>query len=147
MAQSILEDLVSLGCDLIVLKANHDLIIDVQASLIEVRRSHVNDIIDDDQFGCQDLWLIFVNRNARFQKAAIKTLGGQLREGDIRFSSEDHLDPAAVVNHTSERAPQSPGREKISHDDLNVAGMDEVSSQGALDWAGAASRSAQQNLV
>ena len=77
MLQSVLENLACASGHFGILKTNHQFVIDVQAALIEVRRTDIDDIIDDDQFRMKNLRLVFINLNTGFQKATIQAPASQ----------------------------------------------------------------------
>lgn len=127
-------------------EANHQLVVDIKAALIEVGRADINDVINDDQFRVEDLRLIFVNRNARFQKAPIETLAGELRKSDVGFTRENKLYVSPTASNRDQAATNAPGREKISHNNPHVAGSSEVGTKRALDGIATATWAAQEKL-
>ena len=79
MFEIILEYLARLSRHFGAFEADHQLVIDVQAALIEVGRANVHDIVNNDQLGMENLRLIFANLNSAFEQPAIKALRGELR--------------------------------------------------------------------
>jgi len=66
-----------------ILKTYHQLVVNLQTPLIEVRRAHIHDVVNDDEFRVEDLGLILKNLDAGFEESAIQTLTGQLRNEDV----------------------------------------------------------------
>ena len=75
--QSPLEKRAGLFGELRVSKANDQFVIDVETARIEVSRAEVNRIINDEEFGVEDLGLVLVNLHAVPKQSQIKALGRQ----------------------------------------------------------------------
>ena len=68
---------------LMIRHADHEFIIDAQAARIEIRGADVNDIVENQEFGMQDLRLILVNSYTRFEQSPVYATPCQLRQHDV----------------------------------------------------------------
>src|SRR5205085_10255635 len=111
---------------LFVFETDHQLIINVEAALVEVGRADIDDVINDDQFCVKDLRLVLINGNAGPEEAAIETLAGQLRDEHVGFAGKNHLNAPATSSDLNQTTADPPGWQKIGDDDLDIARLGQI---------------------
>ena len=117
-----------------------------QAARIEVRRAHIDRVIQHEQFRVQNLRFVFMDLDAGFEQTPVQALPGQLRGGHVRFAGQQQLDHTAASRHAAKHSAQATRGQKIRDHDLHVARAAEVSLQNATKGIAPASRPAQQKL-
>src|SRR5207249_4392642 len=99
------EDFTSAFDEGLVFGADHQFVIYAEAALIEVCRTDIDEVVDDDEFGMENLRFVFSDLRACFQEPAVEAASGKLSKADIRFAGQDQLDCAAGASHMHQRAP------------------------------------------
>ena len=117
--QSRLEYSSGLFGDASVGKANDQFIIDVEASRVQVCRSNVYRLINNEEFSVQNLGLVFVNLDSVPEQAQVQALRGEPRYGNIRFARQQQLHPSATAHHVDQLVPQLPARQEVRYHNLN----------------------------
>lgn len=105
--------------DLRVSESNNQLVIDIETSGVQVCGSNVNGFIDDEEFGMQDLGLIFVDLNPALKQTEVQTLRGQPRDGNVALGAQKQLHSPTSSNHSDQMPAQLPAWQKIRHHDLD----------------------------
>ena len=59
------ENFARLRSHFFVFESNHQFVINVEAALVEIGGADINNVVDDDQFGVQNLGQVFVDLNSR----------------------------------------------------------------------------------
>src|SRR5207253_253563 len=112
-----------------ILDAQHDLHVDVEAAIVEVRRADVDDIVDDRELGMELRRLVFIHLDVAAEQAAVAVP----RSGDgrvvVRLGRGD--DPRAPA---PPEAPETPkhraGRCEISEDHVQLSSAADVAADG-----------------
>ena len=132
---------------LLLVEPDHQLVVDIEAARVQVRRPHIDDVIGDDELGVEDLRLVFVNLHPGLEETAIETLPGQLRDQHVGLARQDQLHRAAAPRDAREVPPDAPRRQEIGDHDLHVGCARQIAAQSPLDRAAPASRTAEQELL
>lgn len=89
MFQGFLKNFLRGGGHGFIFQPQHQFVIQIETANIKVGRADIGGIADSDEFGMQDLRLIFINLHAGFQQTMIQAAGGKLGNEYIRFARQD----------------------------------------------------------
>ena len=128
-----LKDLAGSGRLHRVLKSHEQLIINVETPLVQICGTNIDDAINDDQLGVQNLGLIFKNPEACAEHPAIKTLRRKPGKRHIRLPTQHHLNRASAMHHLRQIPPKPARGQKVGRHDLHVHRMGQILPQRALD--------------
>ena len=143
MGQIAFENRASFGRGCRIRKANHEFMVDVQTAGIEIGRSGVNDVVDHEQFGVQDLRLVFVDFDSGPQELCIQAVARQPGNLDVAVPRKNELHPPSASRHAHQPPAKPPRWDKIGADNLHVARAGQVEHQRALKRPVSAPRFAQ----
>jgi hypothetical protein len=113
------KDMKGLVEDIGVGEADEQFVIDAEAASVEVGGAEVEGLVDEDEFGMEDLGLVFGDLDMGAEEASIEAAGGGLEEWDVGFSREDELDGTAPAGDALEGTEEAAGWQEVGGDDLD----------------------------
>lgn len=141
------EEVQALGGETLVLDADEEFVVNHEAAFVHVGGADVGDVVEAEEFGVEDLWLVFVEFDAGAEEVLVEFVGGDLGKGDVGFAGKDEADAAAAADDADDFAPELAGREEVGGDDVGVAGGFEIGLESVAHEEGAAARGGGEELA